>query len=87
MGYVRAPGDGGDVPKGPMFRANTGLVRLALRNRIEEIVIAMDERRKGFPTAELLRVPPARHPGDRHPDLPRARKRPRQRRADAPELA
>ena len=54
MGYVRAPGDGGDVPKGPMYRANTGLVRLALRNRIEEIVIAMDDRRKGFPTAELL---------------------------------
>ena len=54
MGYVRAPGDGGDVPRGPMFRANTGLVRLALRNRIEEIVIAMDDRRNGFPTAELL---------------------------------
>ena len=54
VGYVRAPGDGGDVPKGPMFRANTGLVRLALRNRIEEIVVAMDDRRGGFPTAELL---------------------------------
>jgi sugar transferase (PEP-CTERM system associated) len=54
VGYVRAPGDGGDIPKGPMFRANCGLVRLALRNRIEEIVVAMDERRKGFPTDELL---------------------------------
>src|SRR5689334_14236725 len=46
VGYVRAPGDGGDVPKAPMFRANTGLVRLALRNRIEEIVVAMDDRRQ-----------------------------------------
>jgi sugar transferase (PEP-CTERM system associated) len=54
VGYVRAPGDGGDIPKGPMFRANCGLVRLALRNRIEEIVVAMDDRRGGFPTAELL---------------------------------
>jgi len=54
VGYVRAPGDGGDIPKGPMFRANCGLVRLALRNRIEEIVVAMDDRRKGFPTDELL---------------------------------
>jgi sugar transferase (PEP-CTERM system associated) len=54
LGYVRAPGDGGDIPRGPMFRANCGLVRLALRNRIEEIVVAMDDRRKGFPTEELL---------------------------------
>ena len=54
VGYVRAPGDGGDVPKGPLFRANPGLLRLALRSRIEEIVVAMDDRRRGFPTAELL---------------------------------
>jgi len=54
VGYVRAPGDGGEIPKGPLFRASTGLVRLALRNRIEEIVVAMDDRRGGFPTEELL---------------------------------
>ena len=54
VGYVRAPGDAGDAPKAPLFRANTGLVRLALRARIEEIVVAMDDRRAGFPTAELL---------------------------------
>jgi sugar transferase (PEP-CTERM system associated) len=54
VGYVRAPGDGGDMPKGPLFRANTGLLRLAMRSRIEEIVVAMDDRRGGFPTDELL---------------------------------
>ena len=54
VGYVRAPGDAGDIPKGPLFRASTGLVRLALRNRIEEIVVAMDDRRGGFPTEALL---------------------------------
>lgn len=54
VGYVRAPGDAGGIPKGPLFRASTGLVRLALRNRIEEIVVAMDDRRSGFPTDELL---------------------------------
>ena len=54
VGYVRAPGDHGEIPKGPLFRATTGLVRLALRNRIEEIVVAMDDRRGGFPTEELL---------------------------------
>jgi sugar transferase (PEP-CTERM system associated) len=54
VGYVRAPGDGGEIAKGPLFRASTGLVRLALRSRIEEIVVAMDDRRRGFPAAELL---------------------------------
>jgi len=54
VGYVRAPGDGGDIPKGPLFRTGPGLVRLALRNRIEEIVVAMDERRSGFPAEALL---------------------------------
>jgi sugar transferase (PEP-CTERM system associated) len=54
VGYVRAPGDAGEIPKGPLFRASAGLVRLALRNRIEEIVVAMDDRRGGFPTEELL---------------------------------
>ena len=54
VGYVRAPSDAGDVPKGPLFRANPGLLRLALRSRIEEIVVAMDDRRRGFPTADLL---------------------------------
>jgi sugar transferase (PEP-CTERM system associated) len=54
VGYVRAPGDTGDIPKGPLFSASAGLVRLALRNRIEEIVVAMDDRRQGFPTEALL---------------------------------
>jgi sugar transferase (PEP-CTERM system associated) len=54
VGYVRAPGDGGEIPKGPLFRASTGLVRLALRSRIEEIVVAMDDRRAGFPSDALL---------------------------------
>src|SRR5687767_3341534 len=50
VGYVRAPGDAGAIAKGPLFRAAAGLVSLALRNRIEEIVVAMDDRRRGFPT-------------------------------------
>jgi sugar transferase (PEP-CTERM system associated) len=54
VGYVRAPGDSGEIPQGPLFRASTGLVRLALRNRIEEIVVAMDDRRSAFPGDELL---------------------------------
>ena len=54
IGYVRAAGDGGEIPPGPLFRASTGVVRLALRNRIEEIVVAMDDRRNGFPGEELL---------------------------------
>jgi sugar transferase (PEP-CTERM system associated) len=51
---VRAPGDRGEVPRAPLFRASAGLVRLALRARVEEIVVAMDDRRSGFPSDALL---------------------------------
>jgi sugar transferase (PEP-CTERM system associated) len=54
VGYVRTPGDRGEIPRGPLFRATSGLVGLALRARIEEIVVAMDDRRGGFPSDALL---------------------------------
>ena len=54
VGYVRTPGDRGEIPRGPLFRASSGLVGLALRARIEEIVVAMDDRRGGFPSDALL---------------------------------
>jgi sugar transferase (PEP-CTERM system associated) len=54
VGYIRAPGDRPDVPEGLVLHSDGDLVRLALRNKIEEIVVAMDDRRAGFPAAELL---------------------------------
>jgi sugar transferase (PEP-CTERM system associated) len=54
VGYVRAPGDRGDVPEGMILSSDGDVVRLALRLKVEEIVVAMDDRRAGFPAAELL---------------------------------
>jgi sugar transferase (PEP-CTERM system associated) len=54
MGYVQAPGDGEDGPGVKTVHAPGELVRLALQHRVEEIVVAMDDRRAGFPAAELL---------------------------------
>ena len=51
--YLCAPGDDPAVPQAQSMHASA-LVRLALRHRIEEIVVAMDDRRSGFPAAELL---------------------------------
>ena len=52
--YVRAPGDGDDVAHAYSPGPPGDLLRLALRHRVEEIVVAMDDRRAGFPTEELL---------------------------------
>ena len=55
VGYVPAPGDGERrVPPEGLLPASADLVRLALRHNIEEIVVAMEDRRQGFPTAALL---------------------------------
>jgi len=54
VGYVRAPGDGSEFPRGQVLQPDGDLVRLAMRHKVEEIVVATDDRRRGFPTAELL---------------------------------
>lgn len=52
--YLRAPGDRDDgVPHAQSVHPSM-LLRLALRHRVEEIVVAMDDRRSGFPADELL---------------------------------
>jgi sugar transferase (PEP-CTERM system associated) len=52
--YIETPGDAPAVPMARPVQSPYDLVRLALRHRVEEIVVAMDDRRAGFPTAELL---------------------------------
>jgi sugar transferase (PEP-CTERM system associated) len=54
VGYVRAPGDGADISDQQIVQPDGDLVRLAMRHKVEEIVVAMDNRRRGFPTRELL---------------------------------
>jgi sugar transferase (PEP-CTERM system associated) len=54
VGYVRTAGDASHIPDHDLLRHEGGLLRLAIRHRVEEIVVAMDDRRGGLPTAELL---------------------------------
>ena len=54
VGYLRAPGDSEAVAEAQAAHEPGDLVRRALRHRVEEIVVAMDDRRAGFPTADLL---------------------------------
>jgi sugar transferase (PEP-CTERM system associated) len=54
VGHVRAPGDGNAIGAAQALGHLEELVQLALQQRVEEIVVAMDDRRAGFPTAQLL---------------------------------
>ena len=55
IGFVPAPGDAGtEVPAERLVTPNRGLCAFALRLKVEEIVVAADDRRSGFPAAELL---------------------------------
>lgn len=55
VGYVPAPGDlGAQAPAAQVMPAQATLTALALRHKVEEIVVAMDDRRGGFPAADLL---------------------------------
>ncbi len=54
VGFVKAPGDGHEVPSHRVLQPDEDLLRLALRHDIDEVVVAPDDRRQGFPIAELL---------------------------------
>lgn len=54
VGFVKAPGDDPDIPCSKLAQPGASLVQFALLNRVEEIVVAMDDRRSGFPEAELM---------------------------------
>ena len=53
VGYVPAAGELREVTDG-LLEAPEGLVRLCSRLDVSEVVVAMDDRRRGFPIAELL---------------------------------
>lgn len=55
VGYVPAEGDeGSDVPEGEKLPTNVDLLTLCERHRVDEIVVAMDDRRRRFPMEQLL---------------------------------
>ena len=54
VGYVKAPGDTPEVPGHHIVGSEDGLLRVAMHNKVEEIVVAPDDRRGGLPIDELL---------------------------------
>ena len=53
VGYVPAAGEQRQVTDG-LLDPTVGLVHLCSRLEVSEVVVAMDDRRRGFPIAELL---------------------------------
>ena len=53
LGYIPAPGDEIRIPADNLLHRENDLLRYVLRHRVEEIVVAMDDRRRGFPEAFL----------------------------------
>nr|WP_298718479.1 TIGR03013 family XrtA/PEP-CTERM system glycosyltransferase [uncultured Steroidobacter sp.] len=55
VGYVPAEGDeGSDVPENEKLPTTVDLLTLCEKHRIDEIVVAMDDRRRRFPMDQLL---------------------------------
>ena len=54
VGFVAADGDAVTVPSQRLVARPPDLLQWSLRNRIDEIVVAMDDRRLAFPAHELL---------------------------------
>ena len=53
-GFIAAGGEDSVVPADRLLMLNRPLVSIAIERQIDEIVVAMDDRRRNFPVAELL---------------------------------
>jgi sugar transferase (PEP-CTERM system associated) len=53
VGYVGTPGESVHVPLDQVVQREGDLLGFMLRHKVEEIVLAMDDRRRGFPEAFL----------------------------------
>jgi sugar transferase (PEP-CTERM system associated) len=54
LGFVRPDGEGLAVPEERVLEPQSGLLKLCTWLNVDEIVVAMDDRRRAFPIAELL---------------------------------
>lgn len=54
MGFVPAPGEVLAVDSGRLLDPGDALVELCRRLDVAEVIVAMDDRRRGFPISELL---------------------------------
>jgi sugar transferase (PEP-CTERM system associated) len=54
IGYIYIAGENSKVPEQKIIKLNQGLLEYAEENQVEEIVVAVDDRRKSFPVNEIL---------------------------------
>jgi sugar transferase (PEP-CTERM system associated) len=54
IGFVQPEGEGCDVPAEQILDAGEGLLALCERHGVDEVVVAMDDRRRAFPISDLL---------------------------------
>lgn len=54
VGFVRIKGEDDSVAKERIIDSDANLIKLAQRYEADEVVVAMDDRRRGFPVHELL---------------------------------
>lgn len=54
VGFVHIDGENDHIEKSRVIESNTNLISLAHSHEADEIVVAMDDRRRGFPVHELL---------------------------------
>lgn len=54
IGYVHVPGEHVEVDEQNVLRLDVPLLEFANRHRVDEIVVAVEDRRKNFPVHELL---------------------------------
>jgi sugar transferase (PEP-CTERM system associated) len=54
LGFVQPPGEDAAVPAERLLNPSGNLRRLCERLAVTEVVVAMDDRRRGFPITELL---------------------------------
>ena len=54
VGYVVPEGETPEVPKENLLDSPGGLAELCTRHDVDEVVVAMDDRRRGFPILQLL---------------------------------
>jgi sugar transferase (PEP-CTERM system associated) len=54
VGYVQPQGEAVEVPYDRVLKTNGGLLDFCKRHQADEVVVAMDDRRRAFPMRELL---------------------------------
>lgn len=55
VGYVPTPGDSAMVSSDRLIRTDRSLIDLVAQERIDQIVVAVDDRRQGLPMQDLLK--------------------------------